>query len=155
MVAEYVARVGELLAYRAYHFPGIGLQLAMYMAWLLRRSIGRSLAEVQAADTKARELMATRPQELMTAVDFDHVTELGPAAPQATRQSSPRNLCRNFRDGRCQSSPRCPSGRYHPACILCGSGTHHTAHHSVRQMSINPLSPCRERRERPTNPGLA
>ena len=80
-VAEYVARVGELLTYSVYHFPGTGFQLAIYMAWLLRRSVGGTLMEVRSADSKARELMATRQQELMTSVDFDHVAALSPAAP--------------------------------------------------------------------------
>ena len=66
-VAGYAARVAELLTHRAYHFNGIGLRLTMYLAWPLRRSVGRSLAEVRSADTKARELMGTRPTQLMTA----------------------------------------------------------------------------------------
>ncbi|KAF0312150.1 hypothetical protein FJT64_017055 [Amphibalanus amphitrite] len=144
-VAEYVARVSELLAHRIYHFPDIGLQLAMYMAWLLRRSIGRSLNEVRVADTKARELMATRPQELMTAVDFDHVAQLGSVTPQAAPTAGPRLWCRNFREGRCHSGPRCPSGRYHPTCAVCGSGAHHTDRHSVQPVPFDQPYPSARR----------
>ena len=131
-VAGYVARVAELLTHRAYHFPGIGLQLTMYLAWLLRRSVGRSLAEVRSADTKARELMATRPTQLMTAVDFDHVAELSPAATPAAAPtvSRPPLECRNFREGRCQPSPLCPYGRFHRPCSLCQNTGHHTAQHA-------------------------
>ena len=130
-VEAYVARVAELLAHRAYHFPGIGLQLTLYVAWLTRRSIGRDLADVRAADTKARELMATRPHQLMTAVDFDHVAELSPLPAPAARQAAapPGSDCRNFREGRCQASPLCPFGRHHPPCRFCRSGGHHTAQH--------------------------
>ena len=130
-IEAYVARVAELLAHRAYHFPGIGLQLTLYVAWLTRRSIGRDLADVRAADTKARELMATRPHQLMTAVDFDHVAELGPVPAPAARQAAapPGSDCRNFREGRCQASPFCPFGRHHPPCRFCRSGGHHTAQH--------------------------
>ena len=130
-VQAYVARVAELMAHRAYHFPGVGLQLTLYIAWLLRRSIGRSLLDVRTADTKARELMATRPTQLMTAVDFDHIAELGPAAPVTAPVSSFRSLteCRNFREGRCQPGPHCPYRRQHQPCAICHSSDHHTDCH--------------------------
>ena len=80
-VQAYVARVAELMAHRAYHIPGVGLRLTLYMALLLWRSIERILLDVQTADTEAHELIANGLTQLMTSVNFDYTAEHGPAAP--------------------------------------------------------------------------
>ena len=77
-----------LLSYQVYHFPAVGFQMAVYMARLLRHGVGRSMAEVHTADMRARELVATRPQQPMTTVDFDHVAALGPATVTMPRRSN-------------------------------------------------------------------
>ena len=41
-----------------------------------------------------------------------------------------KQLCLNFRDGRC-SPFQCPYGRRHLPCTICGDARHHTARHDV------------------------
>ena len=91
-VQAYVARVAELMAHRAYHIPGVGLRLTLYITWLLWRSIERSLLDVQTADTEARELMADGLTQLMPSVNLDYTFEHGPAAPTMAPLLSFRSL---------------------------------------------------------------
>ena len=60
---EYLGRVAGILAHLTYHFPQCGLQVAGYLVWLIARSQGRTLREVQTADSRARQAMALRPRD--------------------------------------------------------------------------------------------
>ena len=60
---EYLGRVAGILAHLTYHFPQCGLQVAGYLVWLIARSQGRTLLEVQTADSRARQAMALRPRD--------------------------------------------------------------------------------------------
>ncbi|KAF0303443.1 hypothetical protein FJT64_024560 [Amphibalanus amphitrite] len=65
--AEYIGRVAAIMAHQAYYFPGLGLQAAIYMAWLTERLGDRSLEVVRMADSRARQAMCLSPKELLAA----------------------------------------------------------------------------------------
>lgn len=122
-VLEYLGGVAGILAHTTYHFPQCGLQVAGYLAWLLSRSSGRSLREIQAADSRARQAMALRPRDFLTALELDQF--LSPAAPVArtTGEGGGRQVCYDFLRGSGCSWP-CRTARYHPPCRTCGSQLH-------------------------------
>ena len=63
-VMEYVGRVANILTHTTYYFPQCGLQVASYVAWLISRSAGRSLQDVQTADSSATAGHGTAPTGL-------------------------------------------------------------------------------------------
>ena len=134
-----MARVAEIAAHRAYHFPAAGLQLTTYLAWLIRNYGGRPLREAQAADAKAREAMAANPRVFQTALDWELLCRANerPPSPDTRRQRSA--VCQNFLSGRCHVTP-CPWLRVHPACRICRLGDHPTERHAdVAQAQATPL----------------
>ena len=99
-----------------YHFPAVGFQMAVYMARLLRHGVGSSMAEAHTADMRVRELVATRPQQSVTTVDFDHVAAWGPATPTLPRRSklATNSVRRDLQQGLCCIGPVCPWGSVRP-----------------------------------------
>ena len=120
--AEYLTSVAALLSHQVYFFPGLGLQVALYLAWLLERVGGRPLDLVRRTDARARQAMALSPRELMTAADLDHFVPGGggavgggggaaAAARPAPLNTNHRQVCWRYLRGACERI--CPAGRLH------------------------------------------
>ena len=132
---EYVGRVAALLTHTTYHFPQCGLQATSYLAWLLSRCVGRSVREVQAMDSRARQAMALRPGDFLTALDLDQFVTpaVGPGRPtMGAGGSRPQfdQLCfLHARQNAC--SWPCKTGRVHTPCRWCNSLEHATQFHGL------------------------
>ena len=148
---EYMARVAELAAHRAYHFPAVGPQLTAYLAWLLRTYGHRPLCDAQAADSKAREAMAASPRVLHTALDWELLCRPSEQPRQTADARQPRGavVCNNFLKGRCPNTP-CPWRRLHPACRVCQRGDHPTELHAeAGRGEAGPPTDARQQRYQP------
>ena len=134
-VMEYVGRVANILTHTAYHFPQCGLQVMSYLAWLINRSAGRSLRDVQTADSRARQAMALRPRDFLTSLDLDQFMPVATGvSKQATggQPSRQNQICfQHTRRNGCTTP--CRTGRIHPPCARCNSTQHATVFHDAGQ----------------------
>ena len=131
---EYACRVAEIMTHTVYHFPESGLQAISYMAWLLWQAARHPLRAVAAADSRARQTMALRPRDYLTAADLDRfmvpATGVGNGRTTEGGRGETRRgqTCFLYELSNACRSP-CREGRYHPRCRACGSHDHPTAFH--------------------------
>ena len=134
---EYVQKVAALMTHTVYHYPGSDLQVTTYLEWLLGVAHRHPFRELQAADSRARQAMALRPRDYLTAVDLDRFV-----SPTPSRQINARLLYSYYVSGnnyqtrvclrhveRNACRYPCPAGRYHPHCVSCGPQGHPTRFH--------------------------
>ena len=91
-----------MLVHQVFFFPGLGLQAAVYLAWLLDRTWSATAAEARRVDARVRQAMALSPRELLTEQDLDQflgergleaaIRRRGPAPAPAPRSAGV--LCR-------------------------------------------------------------
>ncbi|KAF0303302.1 hypothetical protein FJT64_024704 [Amphibalanus amphitrite] len=87
--AEYLRGVGVIAAYRAYFFPELAVQWAMYMVWLQGRAAGLPTAAIKQLDGHGRTLLAQYPGEYHTPADLtESVQALMPAPPSRPRRAA-------------------------------------------------------------------
>ncbi|XP_043215266.1 translation initiation factor IF-2-like [Amphibalanus amphitrite] len=131
---EYTCRVAEIMTHTVYHFPECGLQAICYLAWLLWQAVRHPLRAVAAADSRARQTMALRPRDYLTAADLDRfmvpVTGAGDGRTTEGRRGEARRgqTCFLYEQHNACSNP-CRAGRIHPRCGACGSRDHPSAFH--------------------------
>ena len=138
--AAYIARVAALLAHQVYYFPGLGLQAAVYLAWLTDRVGDRPVEVVRAADSRARQAMSLSPRELLTAPDLDHYLPGGGVTPQRQRTVSDQ-ICWRAARGECWLP--CPAGRRHaPVGDVGRDGPAAAARHLAQgEIAPTPIDP--------------
>ena len=147
---EYLRGVAILIAYRAYFFPTMAVQWAIYGVWLQGHAAGLSLASLRAVDGQGRTQLAQYPREYHSPADLTESVQglLLPAAPRALAlapsrpapsrplpRPTDREACLRWNEGRCLNGPRC---RRQHVCMVCG------APHQVRfcrQRSGNGVRP--------------
>ncbi|XP_043231324.1 uncharacterized protein LOC122386316 [Amphibalanus amphitrite] len=132
-VLEYIGRVAAIVTHTTYYFPQCGLQATSYLTWLISRSAGRSLRDVQTADSRARQAMALRPRDFLTTLDLDQFwpTRVASTATTAERAgTNHKEVCfQHVRRNKCTTP--CRTGRIHPPCQTCNSTQHATAFHAA------------------------
>ena len=154
--ADYMRGVAIVAAYRAYFFPELAVQWAMYMVWLQGRAAGLTTAALKQHDELGRTLLAQYPGEYHSPADLTESIQgllpsstgrpaysARPAAPyrpntgsrqgQAGREQ--RASCFRWNEGRCHNGSMC---RYGHRCRECGSQDH-------------PATACQLRRRLPGN----
>ncbi|XP_043210481.1 uncharacterized protein LOC122375265 isoform X2 [Amphibalanus amphitrite] len=138
--AEYLRGVGVIAAYRAYFFPELAVQWAMYMVWLQGRAAGLPTAAIKQLDGHGRTLLAQYPGEYHTPADLtESVQALMPAPPSrpvyAARSTTyrpaggsrpfqprePKACCFRWNEGRCHNGASC---RFGHKCRECGANDH-------------------------------
>ena len=154
--AEYLRGVAIVAAYRAYYFPELAVQWAMYMVWLQGRAAGLTTAALKQTDELGRTLLAQYPGEYHSPADLTESVQgllpattsrpayaARPAAPyrpptggrqgQAGREQ--QACCFRWNEGRCHNGTLC---RFGHRCRECGSHDH-------------PATACQVRRRLPGN----
>ena len=145
-VLEYVGKVANILTQTTYHFPQCGLQVTNYLSWLLSRSAGRTLREVQAADSRARQAMALRPRDFLTTLDLDQFLPTGQQLSRSLQTGAgstgrgAQTCFRFLRRNDCGTP--CQWGRVHPPCSVCSSPQHPTEFHGAAQNATRQQRPA-------------
>lgn len=137
--AEYLRGVAIIAAYRAYYFPSMAVQWAMYQVWLHDRAAGLSVAAVRHLDEQGRTILAQYPDVYHTPADLSEgVRELPPTQqssrpvtayrpPQPGRRG--REVCFRWNSGFCNNGNYC---KYLHACRVCGLAHKAVAVHGPR-----------------------
>ena len=137
--AEYMKGVAILVAYRAYFFPPLAVQWALYQVWLQGLAVGLSLSSLRALDSQGRTHLAQYPRDYHspaaltesvrgTAASSDAIRSPSTSAPRPppaiasagrlpTRPYHEMEPCFRWNSGHCNNGLLC---RRAHACITCG-----------------------------------
>lgn len=151
--AEYLRRVGIIVAYRSYFFPPAAVQWAMYAVWLQGHAVSAPLATLRKLDHQGRTHLATYPGDYHSPADLTESVQtllmapasrpLAPAprsvpgvrlAPRAARPEP----CFRWNGGRCSNNAA--SRRAH-VCLDCGGPHQARVCRAATGNALRPLPP--------------